>query len=300
MNDLQIDYFLAVARNLSFTKTAEEFYVTQPAVSRHISFLEKELEVALFDRSNKSTTLTEAGKLFRDYFIETRKALEQTREKARNLNSRQCGSIRMACLEGWNISGFFPELIRLFSTKYPGIEISLETYGVRGLIQALKEGKADLILTLGVTLEREEGLEISPLAQVPKVLLYSAKHPLADCPDPRPEDFRDDRFLVMSASEVSYAADLVRSYCKPYGFEPRISHVRSIESMLSNVQNNLGVCICDMWSRVIDDPDFRYIELEQKHDMCLARNTDHSNEAVNIVVNELTFLVNSREPVIVG
>ena len=43
MNDLQIDYFLAVARNLSFTKTAEEMYVSQPAISRHISHLEKEL-----------------------------------------------------------------------------------------------------------------------------------------------------------------------------------------------------------------------------------------------------------------
>ena len=69
MNDLQIDYFLAVARNLSFTKTAEEMYVSQPAISRHISHLEKELGFALFDRSKKTTQLTPAGGLFLRFLL---------------------------------------------------------------------------------------------------------------------------------------------------------------------------------------------------------------------------------------
>jgi len=48
MNDLEIDYFMAVATNLSFTKTSEELYVSQPAISRQIASLEKELGVTLF------------------------------------------------------------------------------------------------------------------------------------------------------------------------------------------------------------------------------------------------------------
>ena len=75
MNDLQIEYFLAVARNLSFTKTAEELYVTQPAVSKQISLLEKELDAVLFDRTNKNTELTEAGKLFQRFFEDYKKSL---------------------------------------------------------------------------------------------------------------------------------------------------------------------------------------------------------------------------------
>ena len=65
MNDLQIDYFIAVARNLSFTKTAEEMYVSQPAISRQISHLEEELGYPLFDRSKKTTQLTPAGEIGR-------------------------------------------------------------------------------------------------------------------------------------------------------------------------------------------------------------------------------------------
>ena len=53
MNQLQIEYFLAVARNRSFTRTAQELYVTQPAISRQISSLEAELGFTLFDRTSK-------------------------------------------------------------------------------------------------------------------------------------------------------------------------------------------------------------------------------------------------------
>ena len=68
MNDLQIDYFMAVATNLSFTKTSEELFVSQPAISRQISQLEKELGCRLFTRNNQGTQLTEEGRLYFDLF----------------------------------------------------------------------------------------------------------------------------------------------------------------------------------------------------------------------------------------
>ena len=63
MNDLQIDYFMAVATNQSFTKTSEELFVSQPAISRQIALLEKELGAQLFYRNNMEAKLTEAGQL---------------------------------------------------------------------------------------------------------------------------------------------------------------------------------------------------------------------------------------------
>ena len=55
MNDLQIDYFMAVATNSSFTKTSEELFVSQPAISKQIALLERELGVKLFIRNNRRT-----------------------------------------------------------------------------------------------------------------------------------------------------------------------------------------------------------------------------------------------------
>ena len=57
MNDLQIEYFLAVAVNQSFTKASKLLYVSQPAISKQIAMLEKELGVKLFQRNNQKTEI---------------------------------------------------------------------------------------------------------------------------------------------------------------------------------------------------------------------------------------------------
>ena len=54
MNDLQIEYFLAAARNMSFSKAAQELFVSQPAISRQILALEQELGCPLVERLNLS------------------------------------------------------------------------------------------------------------------------------------------------------------------------------------------------------------------------------------------------------
>ena len=63
MNDLQIEYFLAAARNMSFSKAAQELFVSQPAISRQILALEQELGCPLFERLNRGIVLTGGGSL---------------------------------------------------------------------------------------------------------------------------------------------------------------------------------------------------------------------------------------------
>ena len=64
MNTIQLECFLAVARNLSFSKAAREVKITQPAVSHQIRSLEEELGVNLFRRTSKSVSLTQEGRRF--------------------------------------------------------------------------------------------------------------------------------------------------------------------------------------------------------------------------------------------
>lgn len=294
MNDLQIEYFFAVARNLSFTKTAEEIYVTQPAVSRQISFLEKELGVVLFDRTNKTTQLTEAGELFLKCFENCSRELQNTKNKANALNQSRSGEIRLACIEGWNISGFFPNILALFSEKYPNIKISLDCYGFRGLTQALKADKVDAILTIDVTLNELEGLQSKILTEIPRIILYSSKHPLAKKEERlSPQEFKDETFFIMSNEEVSYGGDLVKSYCQEYGFTPKIEYVRNIESMNACVQNGMGVVISDSWSREKDNTNFKYLELDTMHKIALAWKTDTNNDEISTLANEMKLILNN-------
>ncbi len=61
MNLTQIEYFLEVAKSLNFTKAAKSLHVSQPALSKQIANLERDLEVLLFFRTNKAVSLTPAG-----------------------------------------------------------------------------------------------------------------------------------------------------------------------------------------------------------------------------------------------
>ena len=131
MNDLQIDYFMAVATNLSFTKTSEELFVSQPAISKQISLMEKELGVKLFIRNNKKTTLTKAGELYYEFFREYKKELRDTMYKAAALQQQDPEVIHVGFMEGWDLAEILPEVLRRFHDKYPNTRLAIDCCGVK-------------------------------------------------------------------------------------------------------------------------------------------------------------------------
>ena len=95
MNMLQYELFASVARTLNLSKTAQQYYISQPAVSHHIKSLEDSLGVELINRTKRGVTLTDAGREFLPYVQE----ILALNVKAEN---------RM-----YNISNFFPPYRRL-------------------------------------------------------------------------------------------------------------------------------------------------------------------------------------------
>ncbi len=291
MNDLQIDYFLAVARNLNFTKTAEELYVTQPAVSRQISFLEKELDVTLFDRTNKTTILTEAGSLYFEYFEKYREELKQIKSKLKEYNQGVNGKIRLGCMEGWDLSGFFPKVIDGFLKDYPNVKLELECYSIKNLAQALKNESIDVALSIDITLKDIENLEFKEITEIQKIILFSKRHRLSINCELTPKDFKDETFFVLSNDEASYAGEIVIDDMKRlYGFKPKLQYVHNIDSMNACVHNGMGVAILDSWSSAKQMEDLRYIPIESKHKIILAWKNKKASDLVHVFSNEIKFI----------
>ena len=86
MTDMQVKFFMELTRTLSFSKTAETFYTTQPTVSRQIKMLEDEWGVRLFDRNKRQVQLTKGGKIMADFFGVHDDALKKALCKARRSN----------------------------------------------------------------------------------------------------------------------------------------------------------------------------------------------------------------------
>mgnify|MGYP000273188610 CR=1 FL=1 len=77
MNTRQVEYFLAVAEELNFTRAAERLFVSQTAVTQQIKALEEQLGVKLFERTKKKVVLTPAGMIFQG---ESRELLQHFKE----------------------------------------------------------------------------------------------------------------------------------------------------------------------------------------------------------------------------
>lgn len=83
MTSNQVRIFLAMTENLSFSKTAEEFFITQPTVSRQISMLEEEWGVMLFERNKRHVSITKAGVLMAEICKENIKKMESALSRAK-------------------------------------------------------------------------------------------------------------------------------------------------------------------------------------------------------------------------
>lgn len=287
MNDLQIEYFLAVAENLSFTKTATEKYVSQPAISKQIAAMEEELGVTLFERSYKSIKLTEAGRLFADFYKKHRQDLSLITKQAKDTHKQKKIPLRIGCGSGWTMTDFMPSIIEKLSREHPEIKLLLESYNFNHLPVALNDGEADLIVALNASLYAASSLEIHPLTEIPRVIVYSKTHPLANKASLEPADFKTETFFIPAPDEAVHIVELVRSFCEPYGFTPKIQGVKSTESLILCVLNGLGVAVTDLWTIKAAREGLCYIPLNSNHAISIAWRKNNYNQALPIFLHEL-------------
>lgn len=281
MNDLQLDYFLEVANNLSFTETAEKFYISQPAVSKQIKALEQELGCSLFERTNRRVFLTESGKLFYTFFSQYRDALHEKIAIAQRIGEKNYSLIRFGFPEGWNISSFYSNIMKLVCEKYNRIEIVLESRSFSGLMDGVRKNKLDIILDLDISDCDKYNCKKKKLPGIPCILLFSSRHVLASKKNLSLIDFQNDVFLVPSGIANG---SLVKQCCHRAGFEPQIRFMSNLASAISCVQNQMGVIVLEELYRERTNSDFSYIYTGDRYPIRLVwRNTNHLPEIGSLV-----------------
>lgn len=287
MNDLQIEYFLTAAENLSFTKTANELYVSQPAVSKQISALEAELEVALFERGYRSTKLTPAGRMYFNYFTKHLAELKSIKKWLREDAKNTVITLRIGCGSGWTLADILPGIVAKLDKIHGGIRVHLENCAFNSIVGLVNENEIDVGITLGSDVLELPTIEVSPLLTVPRGILYSKRHPLTSQPHLVPSDFKNEWFLVPQTQRSDYITDLVNSFCEPYNFSPELQEVRNTESMLNSVSNGLGVAIADYWTYQTVREYCAFIPLDSVHTISAMWRKNNKNPLTQDFMREL-------------
>lgn len=172
----QLKVFEAVARHNSFTRAAEELFLTQPTVSMQVKQLTKAVGLPLFDQVGKRLYLTEAGQQLLLASREIFDKLDQLEMTVADMKGLKRGRLRLAVIT--TAKYFVPRLLGPFCQKYPGIDISLQVTNHRGITERLGENLDDLYIVS----QLPEGLNLSfhPVIENPLIVIAPAKHPLAN------------------------------------------------------------------------------------------------------------------------
>ncbi len=142
MDTLHLRLFLSLAKTLNFTKTANEFYVTQPTVSNYIKVLENNVGVTLLKRDSHSVSLTAEGKEFVTYANQILSLEAEAENRLRNISEGRCGYIRIATLS--SAARLFSLCLEEFVQKYPGVQVNVDMLEGADMITALDQCAYDV------------------------------------------------------------------------------------------------------------------------------------------------------------
>lgn len=159
MDDFRLRVFITAARTLSFTRTAEQFCISQPAVSKHVGELESRYGLQLFTRRGSRLELTEAG---RTLLVSAERVADDYRrlEYEMSLCTGQTeGELRLGA--STTIAQYLlPPILARFTTRFPKVRVSLLSGNSEQVEQALGDHAIDLGLVESVS--RRQGLHYTP------------------------------------------------------------------------------------------------------------------------------------------
>jgi DNA-binding transcriptional LysR family regulator len=171
----QLKIFESVARNLSFSRAAEDLHLTQPAVSMQIKQMEDHAGLPLFTQAGKRIALTEAGKLMLRHSMVILADLKAAELSINNLKAGGAQRLRVGLVTSG--SYFFPHLIGAFLHDQTGIELDMTVRSRDQLIALLRSDQIDLAVM--VHAPDDPAIVAEAFAPNPFVLVAAPTHPLA-------------------------------------------------------------------------------------------------------------------------
>lgn len=217
----ELECFIAVAEELSFTRAAERLRLAQPPLSRHIKALEGKLEVMLLERSRRHVALTAAGLAFlteaRDILLRLRRAGELAKRTARGETDQVKVGFVSAVLS--------PELVEVFTRfgkRYPHIRMQLYDLLPSEQIDALVRGEIEVGF-IGVAPEKlPPGVEVTRWREEELLIFLPPNHALAAREEVKLAELVDESFVMIAPEAAPAYHTHLHRCCLEAGFHPRI------------------------------------------------------------------------------
>ncbi len=246
MNLNQLKYFISVAESRSFSKAAEQHFLTQAAITQQIRHLENAVGVALIDRKTRPISLTPMGEAFLREARAILLRMDSAIQRAKEASTGVTGTLRIGYTNGYEHSDLTVKL-REFHHEYPNVLITCSRCNTDLLASGLVNGEFDVIFTWDSTnICNDESVEFRLQERVRLVVALYGSHPLARRTGLNRADLKDETNLFMSPSSTGDSLGdeyFIRLYQKA-GYYPKILLRSSdVESILMMVSAEEGISV---------------------------------------------------------
>ena len=256
----QLTVFRAVAHHLSYTRTAQELYLSQPAVTQHIRALELMLGLRLFARKGRGIELTPAGKELLRHVEQLLALLAETEPVVHEIHALKRGSVVVGASTSAG-TYIVPAMLGTFHKHYPGVRITLSVANRRVIEERLLTHEIDLAVISLV--EQRDRFALELLIPYELVIVASKSHHLVGRTGLALHDLQEEMFLLRD-QESGTRLDLEQYFVQvgmPLGTGLELG---SIEAIKEGVVAGLGIAVLSRESIALEvaNDDLAILDVE--------------------------------------
>jgi DNA-binding transcriptional LysR family regulator len=242
-----------VAAQRSFSAAADKLGYTQSAVSQQIAALEREAGATLIERNPRGIRLTDAGEALVRHADKILARLAEAEAELEAIAGLRGGRVRLASFPTAGAT-LVPHAIAKFSSRHPGVELSLTEAEPNESLPRLKAGELDVVLVDGPRLTYDEEMEYVHLLDDPMYVALVSGHPLAQKRRIRLQDLAAE--LWIQGTPSCACTRVLQSACEVAGYEPRIAFESDDFQVVQGlVAAGVGVALIPSLALVSERPD---------------------------------------------
>ncbi len=306
----EMEYVYRVYQEKSFTKAAEDLFLTQPALSMAIRKVEDSLGMPIFDRSVRPMGLTPAGEAYMEFIRNTQNLEREFLQQMQDIREVNTGSIRMGGSHYIN-AYIMPKVLASFALEYPRIKINLIESSSAVLSQMLGRREVDITFNCNPKFmqdfERYPAFEDHLLLAVPKSFrvndaladkslnandVVSQRHFQSDCPCVTLDSFRNLEFILLNPGNNLH--DRAKQLFQEAGFYPQVKlELSQLVTAYHLADASMGATfVSDRLVMPGEDHLFYYkldSELTKRVFYMLLPNREYTSKAVRAFVDHCTL-----------
>lgn len=256
----QLKVFEATARHGSFTRAAEELYLTQPTVSIQVKQLTKAVGLPLFEQIGKRLYLTQAGQQLLDTCQRVFEGLDQFEMAIADIKGMKQGQLKIAVIT--TAKYFVPRLLGPFCQRFPGIDISLKVTNHQNIQERMANNEDDLYI-ISQTPEQPD-LKIHPFLENPLVVIAPKNHPLVGKKNVPIEALNGEQFIMREPGSGTRQA--IQSLFDQHNVEVKVRlELGSNEAIKQAIAGGLGISVLSVHTIISEGTtgEFAILDVEQ-------------------------------------